>query len=66
MDLGPHSDFIISSYAICFAVVLGLILWVRMDRAKLEATLKELAARGVSRNRSAEQKPEASGQALND
>lgn len=49
MDLGTHSGFIVASYAICFVVVVGLILWVLIDKAQQEAALAELAKRGISR-----------------
>lgn len=49
MDLGPHAGFIIASYGICFAVVVGLILWVLVDKAHQEAELKALAEKGITR-----------------
>ena len=49
MDLGTHAGFIVASYAICFAVVAGLILWVLIDKAQQEAALADLAKRGISR-----------------
>lgn len=51
MDLGPHAGFIIASYAICAAIVAGLVLWVRTDKARLEKTLDDLAEQGVGRSR---------------
>ncbi|MBD8892105.1 heme exporter protein CcmD [Roseibium litorale] len=51
MDLGPHSGFIIASYALTAAAVLGLLLWVIFDRRKLEADLARLAEQGISRAR---------------
>lgn len=49
MDLGTHAGFIVASYAICFAVVVGLILWVLIDKAQQDAALSDLAKRGISR-----------------
>ena len=49
LDLGPHAAFILWSYGICFAVVTGLIVWVRFDRARQEAALRELEAQGIGR-----------------
>lgn len=59
MDLGPHAGFIIASYLICGAVVAGLILWVRIDKARLEKTLRTLADQGVSRNSPSKKTPDA-------
>lgn len=63
MDLGPHAGFIIASYAICLAVVVGLILWVLMDKAQQEADLKELEEKGVTRASASQGKPSQSGTA---
>ncbi len=49
MDLGPHAGFIIASYGICLAVVIGLIAWVRIDKAHQEAELKDLSDKGITR-----------------
>ncbi|MCK7612313.1 heme exporter protein CcmD [Roseibium sediminicola] len=51
MDLGPHAGFIIASYGLCLATVIGLIAWVHIDKANQEKALKELAAQGISRAR---------------
>ncbi|GAB4516188.1 MAG: hypothetical protein Tsb0019_15440 [Roseibium sp.] len=51
MDLGPHAGFIIASYALCLLTVLGLIAWVRIDKANQERALDDLAAKGISRAR---------------
>ncbi|WP_417671330.1 heme exporter protein CcmD [Roseibium sp.] len=56
MDLGPHAGFIIASYAVCFGVVLALIAWVRLDKARLDATLQDLSDRGISRSGTKPQK----------
>jgi heme exporter protein D len=59
MDLGPHAGFIIVSYVICGAVIAGLILWVRIDKARLEKTLRTLADQGVTRSNSSKKRPDA-------
>lgn len=51
MDLGPHSGFIIASYALCFLTVLALIAWVRIDKRMQDRALKELADQGIGRDR---------------
>ena len=51
MDLGPHSGFIIASYALCLLTVLALIAWVRIDKLVQDRALKELADQGIVRNR---------------
>jgi len=51
MDLGPHSGFIIASYALCFLTVLALIAWVRIDKLVQDRALQELADQGIVRNR---------------
>ena len=49
MILGPHAFFIIASYALVGITVLALIGWVILDHMKLQATLRELDARGAKR-----------------
>lgn len=56
MDLGPHSGFIIASYALCFLTLLALIAWVRIDKRVQDRALKELADQGIARNRPDTQK----------
>ncbi|MEP4031411.1 heme exporter protein CcmD [Roseibium polysiphoniae] len=58
MDLGPHAGFIIASYAICFGVVAGLILWVRLDKARLDSTLKDLESQDLAKTRRTPEKPD--------
>ncbi|MXN65053.1 heme exporter protein CcmD [Stappia sp. GBMRC 2046] len=53
LDLGPHSTFIVASYAITVLVALALIVWIRIDFTRQKRALGELERRGVSR-RSAE------------
>lgn len=57
MDLGTHAGFIIASYAVCLAVVVGLILWVVIDRKRQEADLAELADQGFTRTGAAKGNP---------
>ena len=49
VDLGPHAGFIVASYAIFFAVVVGLVVWVIRDGAAQRRALADLEARGVRR-----------------
>lgn len=49
MDLGPHAGFIIATYVICTAVILGLIVWVKTDKAQQEKALRDLQAQGIGR-----------------
>jgi heme exporter protein D len=49
MDLGPHAQFILTSYAAAIAIVAGLITWVVLDRRRLARTLGELDAQGITR-----------------
>ncbi len=51
MDLGPHAGFIIASYGLCLLTIVGLIAWVRIDKANQERALKELAEQGIARAR---------------
>lgn len=49
MDLGPHSAFILASYAISLVVVLGAIGWIIVDYRRQKQILADLEARGVTR-----------------
>lgn len=57
-DLGNHAGFIVASFAVSLAVVIGLIVWIRHDYARQKAILAELEARGLQR-RSAGKGPAA-------
>lgn len=48
-DLGPHAGFIVACYFITFSVVAAVIGWVLIDRAQLNAALKELEDQGITR-----------------
>ncbi len=49
IDLGDHAGFIVASYAVTAAVILGLVFWVRAERGRLSRQLQDLEARGVTR-----------------
>lgn len=51
MDLGPHSGFILASYVLTAGAILGLLIWIILDRRHLEADLARLAEQGISRAR---------------
>jgi heme exporter protein D len=52
LDLGPHSGFIIASYAIALVAVGGLIGWVFLGERRARLTLERLERRGLSRRNS--------------
>ena len=58
-DLGPHSAYIIASYAIFAGVLAGIILWVRLDGIAQARQLAELDRRGVRRRSAEGPAPEA-------
>lgn len=49
MDLGPHAVFIIASYAVVAAVMVGMVAWLVIDGRRHQRTLAELETRGVRR-----------------
>jgi heme exporter protein D len=49
MDLGPYAGFIVSAYAAAIAIVVGLIVWVVLDRRHLTRAVEELEAKGITR-----------------
>ncbi|MBC8049981.1 MAG: heme exporter protein CcmD [Chitinophagales bacterium] len=49
LDLGKHAVFIIASYGVTGAVLLGLVLWVVLGEQSQQRILKDLEARGVTR-----------------
>jgi heme exporter protein D len=49
MNLGPHADFIVASYAITVFVVALLVAWVILDNSAQRRILGDLEERGVSR-----------------
>ena len=49
IDLGKHTVFIWSSYALVAVVLAGLIAWLISDGARLRRRLAELDAQGVTR-----------------
>jgi heme exporter protein D len=46
---GRYAEFIVSSYAATFLVVLLLIGWVVIDYRRQKARLRDLEARGATR-----------------
>jgi heme exporter protein D len=49
MNLGPHADFIVASYAITVFVIALLVAWVVLDYSAQRRILGDLEERGVSR-----------------
>jgi heme exporter protein D len=49
MSLGPHAAFILAAYAAAIVIVATLILWILLDRRRVERVLAELEAKGVTR-----------------
>lgn len=51
-DLGPHAAFILWSYAITFAVLGGLVVWIVADARRQKRLIADLEARGITRRSS--------------
>ena len=49
MNLGPHADFIIASYAVTIFVVAALIAWIFADYSAQRRILGDLEDSGVTR-----------------
>jgi len=49
MNLGPHADFIIASYAVTTFVVAAMVAWVVLDHSSLKRELGDLEEQGVTR-----------------
>jgi heme exporter protein D len=49
MNLGPHADFIIASYAVTIFVVAALIAWIFLDYSAQRRILGDLAESGMTR-----------------
>jgi heme exporter protein D len=49
MNLGPHADFIIASYALTAFVVAAMIAWVILDYGAQKRVLGDLEERGITR-----------------
>jgi heme exporter protein D len=49
MNLGPHADFIVASYAVTAFVIAVLVAWVVLDYSAQRRILGDLDERGVSR-----------------
>jgi heme exporter protein D len=53
---GPHTDFIVASYAAAFVVMLLVVGWVWIDHRRQTRILADLERRGITR-RSLRQDP---------
>lgn len=49
MNLGPHADFIIASYAVTVFVIAVLIAWIVLDYSAQRRILGDLEDSGVTR-----------------
>ena len=49
MNLGPHADFIVASYAVTLFVVAALIGWIVLDYSAQRRILGDLEDSGVTR-----------------
>jgi heme exporter protein D len=49
MNLGPHADFIIASYAVTAFVVAVMVAWVVLDYSTLRRMLGGLEQQGLTR-----------------
>lgn len=49
MNLGPHADFILASYAVVAVVLAALTAWLIYDGSRQKKLLDDLEARGARR-----------------
>ena len=49
MNLGPHADFIVASYAVTAFVVAALVAWISVDFSTQRRILGDLEGQGVTR-----------------
>ena len=49
MNLGPHADFIVASYAVTVFVVAALVAWIFVDFSTQRRILGDLEGQGVTR-----------------
>ena len=49
MNLGPHADFIVASYAVTAFVVAALVAWIFVDFSAQRRILGNLEDQGVTR-----------------
>ena len=49
MNLGPHADFIVASYAVTAFVVAALVAWIFVDFSAQRRILGDLEDQGVTR-----------------
>ena len=48
-SFGDHAGFIAAAYAVTVLVIVGLIVWIRVDGAAQHRQLADLERRGVRR-----------------
>jgi heme exporter protein D len=56
-----HFGFILASYLVTAAVLIGLVLWIVLDGRAQRRRLIELESRGVRRRSAGAEKPKARG-----
>jgi heme exporter protein D len=49
MNLGPHAAFILSAYAAAVGIVMGLVMWIVLDRRHLIRMLDDFDTQGITR-----------------
>jgi heme exporter protein CcmD len=59
VELGLYAAFIVSAYAAAVGIVAGLILWVVLDRRKLQRMLEQAELKGWARRSAREDEGEA-------
>ena len=59
INLGPHAGYIIASYVVFFVVLVGLVVWIRLDGRSQLRQLADLNARGIRRRSAAADKEDA-------
>jgi heme exporter protein D len=48
-EFGPHAAFVAAAYLAAGAIVLGLVLWIRIDGLRLRRRIAALEAAGIRR-----------------
>jgi heme exporter protein D len=49
MNLGPHADFIIASYAVTVFMIAALVAWIVLDYSAQRRILGDMEDRGMTR-----------------
>jgi heme exporter protein D len=49
MNLGPHADFIVASYALTLFVIAVLVAWITLDYSAQRRILGDFEERGMTR-----------------